>query len=365
MRGARRRPSARSRRSRVAAYTIPTDAPESDGTLEWDSTTIVVVEVAAGGETRHRLHLRAGGRGALIDEQLAPARRRARRARHRRRACGDARRRCATPGRPGIGAMALSAVDVALWDLKAKLLERPARDAARPRRATRCRSTAAAASARTRSSELARAARRLGRQTGIPRVKMKVGREPDRRRRRASAPRATAIGDDAELYVDANGALHAEAGARAAPTAFAELGVTLVRGAGQLRRPRRPAAACATARRRGWTSRPASTPATPADFRGCSSRRRRLPAGRRDALRRHHRLARGRRARARRTSSISPATARRRSTRTCCCAVSQAAAPRVVPRPRAHRAACSSTASSSPTAARSGPIPTGPASASS
>src|SRR5256885_5028435 len=34
----------------VSAYTVPTDRPESDGTLAWDSTTIVVVEVAAGGE---------------------------------------------------------------------------------------------------------------------------------------------------------------------------------------------------------------------------------------------------------------------------------------------------------------------------
>jgi hypothetical protein len=35
----------------VAAYTIPTDEPESDGTLAWDSTTIVVVEAHGGGET--------------------------------------------------------------------------------------------------------------------------------------------------------------------------------------------------------------------------------------------------------------------------------------------------------------------------
>ena len=33
----------------VAAYTIPTDEPESDGTLEWDSTTIVVVEAHSDG----------------------------------------------------------------------------------------------------------------------------------------------------------------------------------------------------------------------------------------------------------------------------------------------------------------------------
>ena len=34
----------------VAAYTIPTDAPEADGTLSWDSTTIVVVHAHAAGE---------------------------------------------------------------------------------------------------------------------------------------------------------------------------------------------------------------------------------------------------------------------------------------------------------------------------
>ncbi|MDQ6816005.1 MAG: mandelate racemase, partial [Actinomycetota bacterium] len=34
----------------VAAYTIPTDGPEADGTLSWDSTTIVVVHAHGGGE---------------------------------------------------------------------------------------------------------------------------------------------------------------------------------------------------------------------------------------------------------------------------------------------------------------------------
>jgi hypothetical protein len=31
-------------RIEVSAYTIPTDLPESDGTLEWNDTTLVVVE---------------------------------------------------------------------------------------------------------------------------------------------------------------------------------------------------------------------------------------------------------------------------------------------------------------------------------
>ncbi len=35
----------------LGVYTVPTDEPESDGTLEWDSLTMVVVEAEAGGET--------------------------------------------------------------------------------------------------------------------------------------------------------------------------------------------------------------------------------------------------------------------------------------------------------------------------
>src|SRR3954451_3286317 len=36
-------------RLHVDAYTIPTDAPESDGTFEWHETTIVVVHAPAAG----------------------------------------------------------------------------------------------------------------------------------------------------------------------------------------------------------------------------------------------------------------------------------------------------------------------------
>ncbi len=35
----------------VSAYKIPTDAPESDGTYQWEATTLVLVEVTAGGRT--------------------------------------------------------------------------------------------------------------------------------------------------------------------------------------------------------------------------------------------------------------------------------------------------------------------------
>src|SRR5947209_14009982 len=33
----------------VSAYTVPTDFPEADGALEWNSTTIVLVEATAAG----------------------------------------------------------------------------------------------------------------------------------------------------------------------------------------------------------------------------------------------------------------------------------------------------------------------------
>ena len=33
----------------VSAFTVPTDFPESDGTLEWNSTTVLVVVARGGG----------------------------------------------------------------------------------------------------------------------------------------------------------------------------------------------------------------------------------------------------------------------------------------------------------------------------
>ena len=38
------------KRVEVSAYAIPTDAPEGDGTFNWNSTTLVLCEVRAGDE---------------------------------------------------------------------------------------------------------------------------------------------------------------------------------------------------------------------------------------------------------------------------------------------------------------------------
>ena len=109
---------------RVAAYTVPTDEPESDGTAEWDSTTIVVVELRAGGKSGIGYTYAPAAAGKLVEEKLAEVvtGRDAFAIGEAWAAMGSALRNA---GRPGIGFCALSAVDLALWDVKARLLELP------------------------------------------------------------------------------------------------------------------------------------------------------------------------------------------------------------------------------------------------
>ncbi len=186
----------------VHACTVPTDAPESDGTLAWGSTTIVVVEAHAGGETGLGYTYCDTAAAELIRTTLEDV------------ACGsdalDVRatwlaltRRIRNVGRPGIAFCAVSAIDQALWDVKARLLGVPlvsllgaAHDA-----------VPIYGSGGFCSYSDARLQEQLGdwAAAGIPRVKMKLGREPERDPARLDAARA-AIGEDVELFVDANGA---------------------------------------------------------------------------------------------------------------------------------------------------------------
>ena len=55
----------------VSAFTVPTDEPESDGTAEWDSTTIVVVELRGGGKTGLGYTYAPAAAGKLVEEKLA------------------------------------------------------------------------------------------------------------------------------------------------------------------------------------------------------------------------------------------------------------------------------------------------------
>jgi L-alanine-DL-glutamate epimerase-like enolase superfamily enzyme len=196
------RPEIPIERLRVAAYTVPTDRPESDGTLEWDSTTIVVVDVLAGGEHGLGYTYADAAAAQLIERRLRPVIERS-----------DAMAIAAAwdamiasvrnVGRPGIAACAISAVDAGLWDLKARLLGLPL---VRLLGAARAAIPVYASGGFTSYSSDELAEQLAGWvAAGIPRVKMKVGRRPDEDLERVRAARE-AIGPDAELFVDANGA---------------------------------------------------------------------------------------------------------------------------------------------------------------
>ena len=184
-----------------SAYTVPTDRAESDGTFTWDSTTILVVEATAGGTTGLGYSYTDASAAELVRGVLAPVvtgqpvdvtgRSWA--------AMVDALRNL---GRPGLGSAALSAVDIALWDLKARLLGVPVASLTPSFHDT----IPVYGSGGFTSYSDTELQEQLGGwvSQGIGSVKMKVGREPDRDGTRVAAARAV-IGD-AGLFVDANGA---------------------------------------------------------------------------------------------------------------------------------------------------------------
>ncbi len=206
----------------VGAYTVPTDAPEADGTLAWDSTTIVVVQARAGGETGVGYSYADTSTATLVSGKLAGVveGRDALAPQASWQAMVGAIRNL---GRPGNSSMAIAAVDLALWDLKARLLGLPlcvllgrARD-----------SVPVYGSGGFTAYSDEQLTRQLAGwvDQGIPRVKMKVGSVPDDDPRRVRVARA-AIGPDTELYVDANGAYSVKQALALAETFLAESGVS-------------------------------------------------------------------------------------------------------------------------------------------
>jgi len=190
----------------AAAYTIPTDQPEADGTLAWSSTTLIVAHVTGGGRTGIGYTYASAACQPLIEGELAAAI-----VGHDVFDTGGAWqamvRAVRNLGRPGLASCALSAVDTALWDLKATLLGVPvsgllgqARD-----------EVPVYGSGGFTTYDEAAARAQLEQWTGewrIPRVKIKIGESWGAREARDLARIAFArqvIGPGAELYVDANG----------------------------------------------------------------------------------------------------------------------------------------------------------------
>lgn len=189
-------------RVQVSAFTIPTATPESDGTLEWNATTLVLVEIDGGGKTGIGFSYADTATAKLIHDMLAnvvtgrnPL------------ATGDCWNAMVTAirnlGRPGISSMAIAAVDNALWDLKAHILDLPLVSLLGQVRTA----VPVYGSGGFTSYSVAELQNQLAGWTssGIQRVKMKIGREPDKDVARVTAARE-AIGQNNELFVDANGA---------------------------------------------------------------------------------------------------------------------------------------------------------------
>src|SRR5919199_3687722 len=108
----------------VSAFEIPTDGPESDGTLEWDSTTLVVVEAEGAGTRGLGYTYAPAASGRLVEEKLVDivSGRDALDVRAIWSAMNVALRNA---GRRGVGSTAMAAVDMALWDLMARALDLP------------------------------------------------------------------------------------------------------------------------------------------------------------------------------------------------------------------------------------------------
>ncbi len=165
----------------VSTYRVPTDSPEADGTLSWDHTTLVLVEAQAGGMTGLGYTYADQAAATLLRELLVPTVL-GRDAMEIAGAWSAMVRQVRNLGRPGIASMAISAVDSALWDLKARRLGVPLFVLLG---AVRDRIDVYGSGGFTSYSD-AQLRDQLGGWVaeGIPRVKMKIGSHPDADRQR-------------------------------------------------------------------------------------------------------------------------------------------------------------------------------------
>ena len=186
----------------VFVFKIPTETPESDGTLEWDSTTMVLVKLFAGNEMGLGYTYAPRGAAMVIYDSLRSVviGKNALDIPELNKAMTKSIR---NSGDCGIAMMAVSAVDNALWDLKAKLLGVPL-----------CNLLGKAAKAMLiygsggfTSYDDQQLKNQLAgwKSEGIRFMKIKIGTHPERDPERIATAR-DAIGKDAALFVDANGA---------------------------------------------------------------------------------------------------------------------------------------------------------------
>lgn len=207
----------------ASVYTVPTDAPEADGTLAWDSTTMVLVQARAAGVCGTGWTYGPPACAAVVTDILADV------------VIGSAAldtgaafqamvRAVRNAGRPGVAGYAISAVDIALWDLKARLLDLPLH---RLLGAVRAEVPVYGSGGFTAydSGQLRDQLTHWVHKQGIGRVKIKIGEswgaDEARDLARMREARET-VGPEAELYVDANGGYTAKQAIRVMAAAAEE-----------------------------------------------------------------------------------------------------------------------------------------------
>lgn len=189
-------------RVEVETYKVPTEVPESDGTLKWDHTNLSIATAYARGTCGIGYTFAGPTAASLIHgvlsetvkgmDPMSP-----------QAAYLAMWKRIRNMGRPGICSMAISAVDCALWDLKARLLEMPLVSLLGQVREGAVVYGSGGFTSYT-DHQLAKQLEGWARQ-GMGAVKMKIGRDPNRDKERVRVARKV-IGPDTKLYVDANGA---------------------------------------------------------------------------------------------------------------------------------------------------------------
>jgi len=194
-------PDFRVDRIEVSPYTIPTDYPESDGTLKWNETTLVLVRAHASGKQGLGYTYADAATAALIHGKLANV------VEHSDAMSPQANymdmwHSVRNLGRPGICSTAISAIDCALWDLKARLLDMPL--------VTLLGQVRQGAPIYGSGGFTSYSDEQLAKQLsgwvgqGIRQVKMKIGRDAEHDIHRVKVAR-DAIGTEPDLFVDANG----------------------------------------------------------------------------------------------------------------------------------------------------------------
>jgi L-alanine-DL-glutamate epimerase-like enolase superfamily enzyme len=187
---------------KVSAYKIPTETPEADGTIEWNSTTLILVEATAADKIGIGYTYANEATAIVIDKVLKkivvesnaldiPSL--------------NAKMIAAirNDGQVGIAMMAVSAVDNALWDLKAKLFNVPLCNLLGKAKDSMLIYGSGGFTSYNKKQLQQQLIGWLD--EGIQHVKIKIGTHAEKDVERVQQAR-DAIGDDIKLFVDANGA---------------------------------------------------------------------------------------------------------------------------------------------------------------